>query len=704
MKNNKKRQYEYPFQNPNLPIERRIDNIISLMTMEEKLMCLSTRIQIPRLGIEGTHHVEGMHGLAIGGPGNWGGGFPIPTTQFPQAIGMAETWDPGLIQKAGAVEGLEARYIYHSKKYKRGALVIRAPIGDLGRDPRWGRTEECFGEDPFLVGTMAVAFIKGMQGSHPEYLQTASLMKHFLANSNEDDRGKSSSDFDQRLFREYYSVGFRMGFQDGKAKCYMAAYNAYNGIPCTVHPVLKKVTVDEWGVDGIICTDGQALKFLISDHQYYPDLEMGAAAAIKYGIVQFLDRYPDAVRGALKNNLITEKDIDKAMRGSFRIMIRLGLLDPPGLVPYTKVKDDGKDPWETEKHKSLARQVAEKSIVLLKNENKLLPLNKKSIKSIAVIGSRADEVLPEWYSGTPGYTIAPLEGIKAKSGKNIKIAYALDNQNREAEKIAKESDIAIICVGNHPTGNAGWAECPEPSDGKEAVDRKSITLKDEEMIKQIFRVNPNTIVVLISSFPFAITWTRHNIPAILHMTHCCQELGNALANVLFGDINPAGRLVQTWPRSIEQLPPMMDYNIRNGRTYMYFKGEPLYAFGFGLSYTEFKYSNLTVSSDKISGKNLIAISIDVKNTGQMDGDEVIQMYIRHLNSSVERPFKELKGFQRIKIKKGETKKAKMQLKGEAIAYWDEGKNRWAIEEGKIEILVGASSDDIRVSSIINVSP
>jgi len=323
---------EYPFGDPDLPIEARVDDILSRMTLDEKVACLGTIPNVPRLGIWGTGHVEGLHGLAMGGPGGWGGSDPIATTQFPQAIGLGETWDPDLIERAAAVEGYETRYMAQARAYRRGGLVVRAPNADLGRDIRWGRNEECYGEDAFLNGTLVTAFVRGLQGDDPRYWQTASLLKHFLANSNEDERVHSSSDFDQRLLREYYSVPFRMGVVDGGARAYMAAYNAYNGIPCTVHPILKDITVDEWGQDGIICTDAGALTMLVTEHHYYPDHEMAAAASIKAGTNQFLDRYREGTLGALASGLLTEADIDASLRGVFRVMIRLGLLDPPEQV------------------------------------------------------------------------------------------------------------------------------------------------------------------------------------------------------------------------------------------------------------------------------------------------------------------------------------------------------------------------------------
>src|SRR5689334_6527854 len=603
-------QSQYPFQNPDLPTEQRVDNILSLMTLDEKIECLDTNPSVPRLGIKASGHVEGIHGLTQGGPGKWGRPMTIPSTTFQQGIGLGETWDAELLKQAGQVEGYEARYVFQSAKYHQGGIVIRSPNADIGADPRWGRTEECYGEDAFLNGTLVVAFTKGLQGNDPNYWQAAALMKHFLANSNENDRDKSSSDFDERLFYEYYSVPFRMGVMEGGSRAFMASYNAMNHVPMTVNPVLQKITREQWKQDGIICTDAGAMRNLVTAHKYSPDFETAAAEAIKAGIGQFLDNYKDAVRGALKRGLLTEADIDRALRGNFRVMIRLGLLDPPERVPYSTIGQEQNDPWLSDKHKAVALRATQESIVLLKNSANLLPLEKKSLKSIAVIGPRADQVLLDWYSGTPPYSISPLEGIKKAVGESVKVNYAANNENDAAVKAARDSDVAVVCVGNHPNGgfDTVWAKVSVPSEGREAVDRQSITLEQEELIKQVFAANPKTIVVLVSSFPYAINWTQEHVPAILHLALNSQEEGNALAGVLFGNYNPAGRLVQTWPKSLAQLPPMMDYDLRHGRTYMYFRDTPLYPFGYGLSYTSFEYRNLKTSSSATPADGAIHVS------------------------------------------------------------------------------------------------
>ena len=704
-------QYQYPFQNPNLPIEERVSNIISLLTPEEKVDVLGANYylrknpppSLGRLGIRGYNQAEGLHGLARGKSGSPNA---IPTTTFIQSIGLGETWDPEILEKAAAVEGYEARWLNQTERYRRGgaaSLVIRAPNADLGRDIRWGRTEECYGEDAFLNGTLAAAFVRGLQGNDPKYWQTAALLKHFLANSNENGRMKTSSDFDERLMREYYSAPFRMGVEAG-ARCYMAAYNAMNGIPMTVQPILKEITIKEWGVDGIVVTDAGALEGMVKGHKYFPDLPTAAGTAVQAGINQFLDNiYEDAITRALQKNLVTMAEIEEVIRGSFRVMIKLGLLDPPEMVPYAKIKE-GPAPWTRDENKRLARQVTLEAVVLLKNRNNLLPLDKSRLKSIAVVGQRSNDVAWDWYSGAFPYAVTPLDGIRNKVGPGVKVNFALDNKNNAAVEAAKVSDVAIVVVGNHPTCDAGWAKCEPLSDGKESIDRRSIDLQpaQEQLIRDVLQANPRTIVALKASFPFAINWAQENVPAIVHMAHNSQEEGNALADVLFGDYNPAGRLVQTWVKSIDDLPPMMDYNIRNKRTYMYFRGRPLYPFGYGLSYSTFAYSNLRTSAARLAKDGEVAVGVKVRNTGRRDGQEVVQLYVKHMGSKVERPIEELKGFQRVALKAGETKIVQIALKAKDLAYWDSQKKQWVVEDERVTLMVGASSADVRLQQTIEV--
>ncbi len=688
-------RFNYPYQDPDIPVEERIDNLVSLLTIEEKIHCLSTNPSIPRLDIYASGHVEGLHGLALGGPGNWGKDFPITTTTFPQAIGLGATWDPEIVERVAEVESYEARYVFQCAKYERGGLVIRAPNADLGRDPRWGRTEECYGEDPYLNGVFAAAFVSGLQGKHPRYWRCAALLKHFLANSNEDEREYSSSDFDERLFHEYYAVPFRTAIVEAGSRAFMAAYNKYNGIPCTTHPVLKEIAVDEWKQDGIICTDGGAFKLLVQSHHHYPNLAEAAAACIRAGITQFLDDFKDSVQGALESNLLTLADIEAAIRGNFRVMIRLGLLDPPALVPYAEIGRRGEtEPWLRLDHQSLARQVTQKSIVLLKNSEGLLPLQSNSISSIVVVGSLADRVLLDWYSGTLPYAITPLDGIRERlKDTRVQVWAVTGNDKSDAVRLARQSDVAIVCVGNHPTGDAGWARVGRDSYGKEAVDRQSLELEDELLVQAVHAANPRTLVVLISSFPYAIEWTKQHVPAILQITHNSQELGRALSDVIFGDVNPGGRLVQSWPRSLNDLAPRLDYDIRHGHTYLYSPVEPLFPFGFGLSYTSFEYSNLRLHPRRAKAHQTIAVEVDVTNTGTRTGDDVVQLYVRFPDSTIARPRRELKGFRRITLAARQANTVTLDLPVSRLAYWDVSTRRFVVEKGPVQIQIARNADE-----------
>jgi beta-glucosidase len=698
---------QYPFQNNKLGDEERLDNLISLMTLEEKIQRFSTRPSIPRLGIKGTRLVEGLHGLALSGPANWAvkGPGASATSTFPQSIGLAQTWDPELLRQVASQEADEARYLAQSAKYGSAGLIILAPNADLGRDIRWGRTEECYGEDPFLVGELTVAYVKGLQGDHPKYWKTASLMKHFLANSNENIRYMTSSDFDERLFREYYSYGFYKGVTEGGSRAYMAAYNSYNGIPCTVSPVLKSVTVNEWGQNGIICTDGGAFQQLLTTHHYFPDLDIAAAECIKAGITMFLDNYVNNLKNALSKGLVTEKELDNVLRGTLRVLLKLGLLDNSDQNPYLKIGvSDTVDPWTKKEAQLLVRKATAKSVVLLKNEGQLLPLDKSKVKSIAIIGPSADTVISDWYAGTPPYNVTILEGIKNAVGEDVDVFYAASNKSDSAIFYAQKADIAIVCVGNQPLGyGLPWGQNYVASDGREDVDRQAISLEQEDLVKLVKKANQNTVMVVVSSFPYALNWSKENIPAILHISQSSQELGNGLADIIFGKESPAGRLVQTWSTSIDNLPPMLDYNIRNGHTYMYDQHAPLFPFGYGLTYTNFEYSGLRTEKPDIKTGKTVHITFNLKNTGNYDSDEVVQFYVSYPGSKVDRPAKALKGFKRVFVPKGNTIEVTIPVDLEDLTYWDEVTHKFVLEKGKISFFVGPSSADERLKGELTIN-
>ena len=533
-------------------------------------------------------------------------------------------------------------------------------------------------------------------------------MKHFLANSNEFGRDSTSSDFDSRLFREYYAYPFYKGITEGGSRAFMAAYNSWNGIPMAIHPCLDSITRREWGNDGIICTDGGALGLLITSHKSFPTRAEGAAAVVKATTGQFLDRYADEIREALAKELVTEAEIERAIRGNLLVALRLGLLDgPESACPYLSIGRDttATPPYLTDAASALSREAVAKSVVLMKNAERpdgttLLPLDRDKVRKIAVIGPYADKIVQDWYSGKPPYEVTILDGIRSAVKDNgVEVLYAPDSRMDRAVELAREADVAVICTGNHPFGTRrDWFFCPVPSDGREAVDRLSLQLPDEDMVRQIYAANPNTVLVLVSSFPYAINWSAEHIPSILHVTHCAQEQGNGVADVLFGDYNPAGRTTQTWVSDIMDLPPMLDYDITAGRTYMYAKAEPLFPFGHGLSYTTFDYSDLSIGRD---GDNL-NVAFTLTNTGERDGEEVVQLYLS-LDDRTADTAPRLKEFSRLPLKAGEDVRVSFAIPLSEAGHWDEEAHGYAIPEGtKAHVAVGSSSKDIRLAGDVKL--
>lgn len=685
------------FNDPAVNEEQRLDDLIARMTLDEKVDALGNNTQVPRLGIQASGSVEGLHGIVLGGP-TYGDRANTPTTGFPQAYGLGETWDTDLLHRVATYISTENRYLFQNAKYRKSGLIMWTPNVDLGRDPRWGRTEECYGEDAFLTSRLAVAFIKGIQGDHPKYWRNASLMKHFLSNSNEYGRTFSSSNYSDKLFREYYAYPFYKGVTEGGSQALMTAYNAYNGTPCIMHPVLRNIVMKEWGLNGTLLTDGGAFRLLLSDHKRFDnDRAAAAAACIKAGITKFLDEYKDAVYEALHRKLISVEDIEKAIRGNLRISLKLGLLDHAEDNPYAAIGvTDTIAPWSKPETKALVREATLKSVVLLKNQDHLLPLDRHKIKKIAVIGQRATEVLQDWYAGKPFYTVNVLDAIREEAGNDIEVRYVKTNRMDSARTVAAWADVAIVCVGNHPTCNAGWEQAPVISEGKEAVDRQSLQLDQEDLLLQVAQTNPNTIGVLISSFPYAINRANQTVPALLHLTQCSQELGHAVSDVIFGHYNPAGRLTQTWVKNITDLPHMMDYDITHGRTYMYFKEKPLYPFGYGLSYTRFNYSGTALNDRVIERGDTLRVCFNLKNSGNMDGDEVVQLYVSARKHTDKDPIKQLKAFQRISLRKGETKKVELTVPYTELQVWDEKQNRFILPDKEMTLEIGASSSDIRL--------
>jgi len=685
---------DYSFRDCELPDSVRVERFLQQLTLDEKVGLLGTDLGVERLGVAHCGLVEGLHGLELGGPGSQRPEYHRATTIFPQAYGLGESWDTTLVRRVAEQASTEARYYTQCAGSVRQALVMLAPNADLARDPRWGRTEESFGEDARLTAAMTVATVRGLQGPDKRYWRVASLMKHFLANSNEFGRDSSSSNFDERMFRDYYSYPFYKGVTEGGSRAFMASYNAWNGTPMAMHPCLERVARREWGQNGIICTDGGALGLMVDSHHSFPTRAEGAAAIVKAGTGMFLDKYRPAVEEALQRGLLTEEDITRAIRGNVYVALKLGLLDDASVPnPYKNIGRDttAMAPHLTPAARALAREAVGRSAVLLKNDGDVLPLRAGALRKVALIGPYADTIVQDWYCGMQPYRLTVRDALtELLEPMGVELLCATDNRMDSAVMIAREADVAIVCTGNHPYGTRpDWKFCPVASDGREAADRRALNLPDGDMVRQVARANPRTVLVLVSSFPYALGKVAEEVEAIVHVTHCAQEQGHGVADVLFGAVNPAGRTTQTWPADIIDLPDMMDYDIRHGHTYMYAKAEPLYPFGYGLSYTTFEYSDLDVA---VENDRMVA-RFKLKNTGKRDGEEVAQLYLRLSDGE---PYK-LRTFARVAVKAGESRGVELSLPLADAGDWRPAERDFRLPEGaRVDVAVGASSADLRL--------
>ncbi|AIY09128.1 beta-glucosidase [Paenibacillus polymyxa] len=819
---------EYLFQDPKIQLDERVRDLVSRLTLEEKIeSMLQYQPAIDRLGVAAYKHgTEAAHGIA------WLG----EATSFPQPVGLACTWDTELMRQIGSVIADEAR-IYYRRDPKLNGLTLWAPTVDMERDPRWGRNEEAYGEDPYLTGELSKELVKGIQGDHPVYLKAVATLKHFLGNNNEVDRGIGSSSIDPRNLREYYLRAFEKPFTEGGAQSMMTSYNLINGTPATLYHGVNDIVRGEWGMDGFVVSDAGDVMGIVNDHQYYDSHTPGVAESIRAGIDSITDDAElskQAIREALEQGSLQEEDLDRALFHTFRVRFRLGEFDPAADNPYASI---GEEALMTEQARALSLRAAREQIVLLKNEQELLPLNPAQCGKVAVIGLHGNEVFRDWYSGTLPYRVTPLEAIRAKlesGGAEERVVYS-DAKDRvtltastdgaklivnssgdmrlsqdgeptvltmtdwgygsvtlhdehlgtyvtsdeetlrvtaaeaygwyvkevfgltpveqgehlwttwngkpviagtegslkvmesatpasnvtdsdrttfrietvsdglaEAIAAAQAADTAIVFVGNHPLIN-----------GKEENDRPGLELaaSQQQLIEEVYRVNPNTIVVLTGSYPFAIPWLQEHIPAIVYTSHAGQEHGTAIADVLFGDYAPAGRLNMTWVQNEDQLGDIRDYDIiRGGRTYQYFEGEPLYPFGHGLTYSPFEYSDLHTDAHKDNVKSMAALDaadtiqvwVDVTNRGGAAGEEVVQLYVRSEASRVKRPLKTLCGFQRIYLEPGETRTVSFTVRVKDWAIWDVTRDCYCVESGEYTLLAGASSADIRLEHPVYV--
>lgn len=818
------------FRDETAPLHERILDVLSRMTVEEKIDLL--RASSPpneRLGIDHYYHGnEALHGVVR--PGNF--------TVFPQAIGLASMWNPDLHYRVATAISDEARARWNELEQGKlqkdrfsDLLTFWSPTINMARDPRWGRTPETYGEDPFLSGVLGVQFVKGLQGNDPKYLKVVSTPKHFAVNNEEHNRFVCNPQVSERLLREYYLPAFEMSVKEGKAASIMSAYNAINGVPCTLNPwLLQKVLRQDWGFQGYVVSDCGGPSLLVSAHKYVKTKEAAATLSIKAGLDLECgdDVYIEPLLNAWRQQMVSDADIDSAAYRVLRARMKLGLFDNPAHNPYNRIPPSVVGSPE---HQELALEAARQSIVLLKNEKSTLPIDPKKIKSIAVVGINAAECEFGDYSGYPvNQPISILDGIRNRVENQVKIVYApwvsaqegyeliskeyfpeglkaeyfagknlegtpkvrtdewvnYEPANQAPDPFLPKSPMSIRWTGKlRPTisgtytfaftsddgcrlfiddkktidawysggiktdtvrmdlqagkeynmraeyyddrdaaiarlswripvtdiksrldlfGKAGQAvkECDmaiavlgiNKSIEREGKDRSDIHLpKDqEEFIREIYKANPNTVVVLVAGSSLAINWMQDHIPAIVNAWYPGEQGGTAVAEVLFGDYNPAGRLPLTYYNTVDELPPFDDYDITKGRTYQYFTGAPLYPFGYGLSYTAFAYRKLDIQE---AGED-IKVSFEIKNSGKRDGQEVAQIYVQLPDAGIPLPLKQLKGFERVFIRKGQTERLSIRIPKKELRYWDEKTEKFVTPAGSYTFMVGSSSEDIRL--------
>lgn len=835
---NQNRNYKFDFQDPSLTIEKRVDDLVSRLTLDQKISQLMNQSPaIDSLHIPAYNWwSEGLHGIARAGL----------ATVFPQAIGMAATWDDSLIYNVATVISDETRAKHHEfvrrgKRFIYQGLTLWSPNINIFRDPRWGRGQETYGEDPHLTGVLGVNFVKGLQGDDPNYFKTIATIKHFAVHSGpEPERHEFNSIVNIKDIKETYLPQFEMGIKEGKAYSLMCAYNRLNGEACCgSHGLLTKLLRNDWGFNGFVVSDCDAIDDITLHHKITATPEEGVALAIKSGTDLECGRFFKHLKSAVEKNYITEKELDTALKRIYTARMKLGMFDDStannkwAKIPYRIVDQPA--------HKELALDVARKSIVLLKNQNNTLPLS-KTVRNIAVIGPNSDQwlMLLGNYNGVPSRAITPLEGIKDKmpqatvrfaqgcelsdgipmfypvpkevlfqdnkpglkvdfynksdltgpvhytqidsildvnwndkaprddmndddfgaiwsgelkpistgtyqlgvittcntklffqdsvvaktvyhfrdeygdprlrksiplkleKGKSYKIriearetfadaqvqlvwAAPKPELKKEAISVAKESDVVIMCMGITPRMEG--EEMDVKAEGFRGGDRTKIGLPpvQEDLIKSIHALGKPIILVLLNGSALAINWADQHIPAIVEAWYPGQAAGTAIADVIFGDYNPGGKLPVTFYKSEQDLPPFDQYAITS-QTYRYFKGQPLYPFGFGLSYSSFEFSDLVMDT-LINLNTAVNVKVKIKNTSAQDGDEVLQVYIRNLNNIKNQPLHSLKGFKRVHVKAGESEVIEIPLRMDAFSYINENGEK-INEQGNFEVFVG----------------
>jgi len=693
-------QEEPAYKNPKLPIEQRVNDLVKRMTLKEKVSQLGhTADAIPRLGVpQYDWWSEGLHGVAAAGN----------ATVFPQAIGLAAMFDEPLMHQVADVTSTEFRAKYVDKLHPDGSsdwfrgLTVWSPNINIFRDPRWGRGQETYGEDPYLTSRIGLAFVTGLQGDDPKYLKVVSTPKHFAVHSGpESTRHQADVIVSKHDMEDTYFPAFRTLVMQGKADSVMCAYNAVNGQPaCANDNLLMQHLRGDWGFQGYVVSDCGAVKDVFQGHHYTKTIEEAAADSFKAGTdlvcawpVDTRVKYEkDALEAAVEKGILKESVLDEALRRLFTARFRLGMFDPPAMVPWSKITAAD---YDTKEHRQLSLKAAREAIVLLKNENGFLPL-KKTYGTIAVIGPDADNVdaLTGNYNGTPSKPQTVLTGIKSRF-KDSNVIYApgaglagpAENPKAEDEALeaVRKSDLVIAVLGLSP--KIEGEEMKIEADGFSGGDRTKIELPppQEKLLERIYAEGKPVILVLMSGSAIAANWADQKVPAILEAWYPGGEGGNAVADIIAGDYNPAGRLPVTFYKSLEQLPPFDDYSMAK-RTYRYFNGEPLYPFGYGLSYATFAYKNPKIAQIKVDANGTVSISVEVTNTSKVAGDEVAQLYLTHV-AVAGAPIRSLQGFRRVHLEPGETTIVDFKLENRQLSIVEASGTRRVVP-GEVKVWIG----------------
>jgi beta-glucosidase len=662
-------------------------------------------LQNSRLGIPVMFHEECLHGhAAIGG------------TSFPQPIGLGATFNPGLIESLYAMTAEEARV--------RGTHQALTPVVDVARDPRWGRVEETFGEDPYLVTQLGIASVRGFQGdaSFRDKKRIIATLKHFAAHGQpESGINCAPANVSMRLLRETFLYPFKEAIQKSGAISVMASYNEIDGVPAHASEwLLRDVLRKEWGFKGFVVSDYYAIWELgyrpdTHGHCVAKDKKESCALAVRAGVnIEFPE--PDCYLHLVElvhKGVLKESQLDELVAPMLFWKFKMGLFDDPYVNPDEAARLVG-----SEKNRKLALQAARETITLLKNANNLAPLNPSKIKSIAVIGPNADRELLGGYSGRPKFYTSLLEGIRSKVGDRVQVPYCEGckitvggswnqdlvtpshpeedrKQIQEAVKVAQQADVVVLAIGgNEQTSREAWSL-------KHMGDRTRLDLtgRQQELVTAMLATGKPVIVFLFNGSPLSIQYLNENVPVIFECWYLGQECGHAVADVLFGDFNPGGKLPITIPRSAGHLPAFYNYKPSARRGYLFDDVSPLYPFGFGLSYTTFAFKNPRLAKNKIRRNESTRLLVDVKNTGKRAGAEVVQMYVRDCVSSVTRPVKELKGFQKISLRPGEAQTVALDITPESLAFYDIHM-KYVVEPGEFEIMAGNSSRDTDLQKVI----